>query len=95
MKKLQKQYPALLIYATQMIYGQISEMKSNYKITNDSYLLHLMCDIVNIHHNPLQTLSIQFIAQQCAFNALRRPEPTTLIKRRNALLMITQPCHVN
>ncbi|KRZ78848.1 hypothetical protein T08_11898 [Trichinella sp. T8] len=80
MKKLQKLYPARI---------------SNYKKTNESYELNLMCVFVNIHHNPLQTLSIQFIAQQCAFNALHRPELATLIKGATAMLFITQPCHVN
>ncbi|KRY09535.1 hypothetical protein T12_9593 [Trichinella patagoniensis] len=90
MKKLQKQYPALQIYATQMIYGI-----SNYKKTYDSHQLHQMCVFVNIHRDRMQTLNVQFIAQQWSFSALSRHELATLIKRTSATLLIAQPCHVN
>ncbi|KRY04152.1 hypothetical protein T12_15307 [Trichinella patagoniensis] len=82
MKKLQKLYPARQIYAAQMIYGQISEMYFSFHELND-------------YTTRFKQLSIQFIAQQCAFNALHRPELATFIKGTSAMLFITQPCRVN
>ncbi|XP_003375111.1 hypothetical protein Tsp_04296 [Trichinella spiralis] len=50
--------------------------------------------LLNIHHNTLKTFSVQFIAMQCAFNALPRPVLATLIKRTSAQLFITQPRYI-
>ncbi|XP_003375114.1 conserved hypothetical protein [Trichinella spiralis] len=51
--------------------------------------------LLNVHHHTLKTFSVQFIAMQCALNALPRPVLATLIMRTSAQLFITQPRHVN